>query len=148
MTVNSLISNPIGTELQNPVRSAIAETNSVLTGCSVPSLFHASCVDLETGKHGIRWLIARILSEASAVFPKFNGNFRNIYLAYGLTTDEIIGKVRQVNGFDKYPDKTIRDNLSIVMFRSRHVDCVQMTSAEDDSRSCKRPRVKWYLVTE
>jgi hypothetical protein len=137
-----------GAELQNNIRQAATELASVQAGCNVNSLFRPSAVDVETGKHGIRWLIARILTEAQAVFPLYSGEFRNVYVGYGLTTSDIICKVRSINGFDKYPDKTIADVLSVVMTRSQQVASIQLSNREDRNRDCKRPRRKWYLLAE
>src|SRR6266568_1188796 len=107
MQIESLINEACGEKLQGVIRQNSTEQNSVLAGCKVHFLFRDHIVDLETGKHGIRWLIARILTEAQAVFPKYSGEYRNVYVAYGLTTDQIISKVRAVFGADRYPDKTI-----------------------------------------
>lgn len=146
MTTNQLTNQPAGVELQAPVNQAITENNSVLAGCNVHFLFRGSRVNLETGKNGIRWLIAEILTEAQAIFPEYSGQFRNVYLAYGLTTEEIISKVRSVNGFDKYPDHTIEQYLSVIMTGDKQVARIQMTGREDRPRLCKKPRCKWYLL--
>lgn len=148
MTTIQLTNEVAGAALQNSVRQNVTENNSVLAGCNVHWLFRGSVVDLETGKHGIRWLIARILTEAQASFPLYSGNFRNVYVSYGLTTEEIVSKIRSVNGYDKYPDKTIADYLSVIMTRDNQVASIQMTNREDPNRNCKRPRKKWYLIAE
>jgi hypothetical protein len=149
MTTLELINEPVGTALQNTVRQNITENNSVLAGCNVHFLFRGSAIDLQSGKHGIRWLIARILTEAQAEFPRFNGqDNRSLYVQYGLTTDQIISQVRSVNGFDKYPDKTIADYLSVIMTKDNQIASVQMSNREDRNRNCKRPRRKWYLIAE
>ena len=148
MTVTQLTNSVCGAELQDNIRQAATELASVQAGCNVHSLFRPSAVDVQSGKHGIRWLIARILTEAQAVFPRYAGDFRNVYVAYGLTTADIIRKVRAANGFDKYPDKTIADVLSVVMTRSNQVASVQLSNREDSNRECKRPRRKWYLLAE
>lgn len=149
MTVIDLINETTGAELQSNVRQSITENNSVLAGCNVHWLFRASAVDLETGRHGLRWLIARILNEAGACHPKYNGNngMRSIYVKTGLTVTEIINRVRSINGFDKYPNSTIEDTLYIVMQRAKQVDSVQLTATEDCNRTSKRPRRVWYLVS-
>ena len=146
MTINQLINEVAGAELQASVRQATGELASVQAGCGVHTLFRPSVVDLETGRKGLRWLIARILKEAGAEHPKYNGAFRNVYVATGLTVDEIICKVRACNGFDKYPDSTIQDNLYVVMQRAGQVGKVSRTSREDAKRTCNRPRCVWYLI--
>lgn len=146
MTILELTNEPVGVTLQNSVRQNVCENNSVLAGCNVHWLFRGSAVDLETGKHGIRHLIGRILTEAQAEFPLYTGDNRNLYLTYGLTTDQIVSKVRSVNGFDKYPDHTIEHYLSVKL--AGIVGKVQMTGKEDKARTCKRPRCKWYLIAK
>jgi hypothetical protein len=146
MTIMQLTNEVCGVSLQNHIRQASTELASVQAGCKINSLFRPSVVDCETGKHGIRWLIARILSENNAILPVYAGNFRNVYLNIGMTTDSICAKVRQINGFDKYPDKTIIHNLSEVMTKSGQVSSLKMTASEDVTRTSKRPRKLWYLV--
>lgn len=146
MTINQLINEVAGAELQASVRQATGELASVQAGCGVHTLFRPSVVDLETGRNGLRWLIARILQEAGAEHPKYNGSFRNVYVATGLTVDEIISRVRACNGFDKYPNSTIEDNLYVVMQRAGQVGKVSRTSREDSNRTCNRPRAVWYLI--
>lgn len=146
MTITELTNEVAGAELQGIVRQAITENNSVLSGCKVHYLFRGSAVNLETGKHGIRWLIAQILEQAQAVFPVYAGEYRNIYIQYGLTTEDIVSKVRSINGFDKYPDKTISDYLDHEM--KGQVGKIRMTKNEDCNRTCKVPRNKWYLIAE
>jgi hypothetical protein len=77
MTTEQLTNSPCGAELQSELRSSVAANNSIEAGCNVHWLFRGSVVDLATGKHGIRWLIARILTEAQAVFPEFSQARRN-----------------------------------------------------------------------
>lgn len=141
-----ITTEPKGAELQAPVNQAVTETNSVLAGCNVHFLFRGSRVNLETGRNGIRWLIAEILADAQAVFPKFDGNFRNIYLSYGLTTEQIIERVQAINGKDKYPPHTIAQYLSRYMVKDQQVARIQMTTNEDSDRDCLKPRCKWYLL--
>ena len=181
MTVSQLINEVCGTELQVSVRSTVQETNSVLAGCKVHYIFRGSIVDLETGKNGLRWLIVRILKDAQAEFPRFNhegykhaieagneaGNssadeefFRPIYLSYGLTSEDIIDRIRAINGADKYPDQAILDVLSTVL--ADEVDSIRMSNSEDSDRNSKAnqarrlargkspiarsPRCKFYLI--
>jgi hypothetical protein len=112
MTVIQLTNSVCGAELQNNVRQAATELASVQAGCKVHTLFRPSVVDLESGKHGVRWLIARILTEIGAT--KRNG---------AVTAKTVIDFVRAINGPDKYPPHTIRQNLSVVMKRAGQVKC-------------------------
>jgi hypothetical protein len=165
MTVTQLINEACGADLQGTMRATIQETNSVLAGCNVHYLFRGSVIDLETGKNGVRWLIVRLLHEAQAEFPKFNGqDYRNIYLSYGLTSEDIIDRIRAINGSDKYPDQTILDNLSDVLIPSGEVGSIRMTNLEDRGRNnrankakriargknaiAKAPRCKYYLIAK
>ena len=124
MTVTQLTNSVCGEYLQNNVREASMELASVQAGCKVAYLFRPSVVDLETGMHGIRWLIARILTEKGE-----------------LTTAQICAFVRSVNGFDKYPDKTILHNLSHVMTQSGEV-----TSRPLRTGKRGRPEYLWRLL--
>lgn len=154
MTVTQLINEACGESLQGEIRQATQELASVEAGCNIHWLFRPSVVDTETGMHGLRWLIARILLEAEAIHPQApysDGTpfeLRKVYIAKSLTTEEITSKVRSINGFDKYPDSTIIQNLSVVMRESGQVASIQMTSREDNKRECKRPRLAWYLIAE
>jgi len=152
MTVTQLINQACGQELQNVVRQTAQELASVQAGCKVHWIFRPSIVDLESGMHGLRHTLVRIFQEADAVLPRAPRSdsqpfeFRNVYVAKGLTSDAIISKLRAINGFDKYPDKTVLDNLCTVL--KGQVASVQLTSAEDKNRPCKRPRKVWYLIAE
>jgi hypothetical protein len=140
MTVTQLINEACGESLQGTVRQATTELASVEAGCKVHWLFRPSIVDLETGMHGLRWLIARLLSEANAFTPQT-----------GMTSHEIISKVRAVNGFDKYPNATIYQNLSVVMFRSKQVCKARLSRKQSLFRTapgCKRSVLVWHLPTE
>ena len=165
MNVIDLTNEACGADLQGTIRSTVQETNSVLAGCNVHYLFRGSIDDLETGKNGVRWLIVRLLREAQAEFPKFDGvNYRNVSVAYGLTSEDIIDRIRAINGADKYPDQTILDNLSDVLIPSGEVGSVRMNNFEDRNRNsranrakriargktpvAKAPRCKYYLIAK
>lgn len=149
MTVTQLTNEAVGQSLNSQLRKSIGENNSVLAGCNVHWLFRNSCIDLQTGRHGIRWLIYRILSENQAVFPRYNGQYRNVYINFSLTTQQIIDRVRAHNGFDKYPDKTILHYLGVIMSRDGQIASLRMTKEEDPaSNGRKIPRKKWYLIAD
>jgi len=126
MTVTQLTNSVCGEFLQNNVRQASMELASVQAGCNVNSLFRPSVVDLETGMHGIRWLIARILTETGE-----------------MTTAEICASVRSVNGYNKYPDKTILHNLSHVMAQAGQVTSRQLYNGKRG-----RPEYAWRLAVD
>jgi hypothetical protein len=170
MTVTQLTNTICGESLQSNVRQTSVELASVQAGCGVHSLFRPSYTDLETGMHGIRWLIARILTQRETVLPVAPRHdnkpfeFRNVYIGSGMTTEEICKAVRLAYCDDKYPLATIEQNLSVVMRKAGQVRSIQMTSEEDSERNsfdnrqwriangrhpiCKRSRHKWYLVAE
>ena len=124
MTVTELTNSVCGKSLQNNVRTASMELASVQAGCQVHTLFRPSVVDLETGMHGIRWLIARILAEKGE-----------------MTTAQICAFVRSVNGFDKYPDKTILHNLSHVMAQAGQVNSRPLRKGKRG-----RPEYAWRMI--
>lgn len=167
MTTLELTNTPCGTELQSTVKQAAQERNSVLAGCNVHWLFRDSWTDLETGQHGIRWLLARILAQNNSIAPKFNSElydelkangasnetidratYRTARIEKGLTTEAIIERVRACNGSDKYPDQTIRDYLGGIMTKDNQVEGIQLSNKEDKNRpkKDKRPRKIWYLL--
>ena len=144
MTATQLINEVAGAELQPVINQTQRETNSMLAGCNVHWIFRASYTNNETGRHGIRHLIVQLLTSTGAVFgPKAS---RDAIRAKALTTRQIIALVRQVNGFDKYPDKTISDVLCNVL--PNEVASIQLTNWEDRNRPCKRPRKVWYVKSE
>lgn len=126
MTVTQLTNSVCGAELQNVIRQTATELASVQAGCKVAYLFRPSVVDVETGMHGIRWLIARILTEQGE-----------------MTTAQICSFVRSVNGFDKYPDKTILHNLSHVMTQSGEVASRTLRTGKRG-----RPEYAWRKVAK
>jgi hypothetical protein len=129
MTVSQLISEACGESLQGDIRASVAANNSVLAGCNVHWLFRGSIVDLETGMHGIRWTILRILSQAADK---------------GMTTAEVIAAVRLANGADKYPDRTILHNLGVVLTRAGQVVGIRQPVTRADGS--KTSRKFWYVV--
>lgn len=118
-------------------------------GVNLP--FRPHVVDVSTGKHGIKNLIAKILKQRNAVVPvqavANDSIFRPMAIRLGLFTHEIIAAVREDFGFNRYPDSTIKMYLSV--FETERMFCkVQLTGIEDDSRTCARPRCKWLLIAE
>ncbi len=137
MTVTQLINSIQGESLNGNIRQTSTELASVEAGCGVHWLFRPSMVDTETGMHGLRWFVIRLLNEVNAT-SKENG----------LTAWEIICKLRQCNGFDKYPDTTLYQNLSIVLKRSGQVAKAPLSRRESRNRCnprCKRSVAVWFL---
>jgi len=123
MTVTQLINEACGESLQGELRESICANNAVAAGCKVHWIFRGSMIDLETGMHGVRWAIMRILTQAADT---------------GLTTEEIIDAIRNANGGDKYPDETIAHNLTNVLEKSGQIVGVQRSNAEDCDRNSER----------
>lgn len=124
MKTIELSNKPVGTELMEVIRQAQVEQNSVLNGCNVHYLFRNHWVDTQSGEHGIRSLITRILANN----PR------------GLTTRQIVVEVRKVNGYDRYPNKTVEQYLSVFM-RVTVVGIPMRTGRPG------RPTNRWYLRT-
>jgi hypothetical protein len=63
-------------------------------------------------------------------------------------TQDIINqvKLRFTAGSIRYPEKTIRAYLSVVMFKNGTVGKIQLKTTEDAARKCPKPRCKWYLI--
>lgn len=141
--------SPVGGDLNETINTNVQETNSVLAGCNVHYLFRGSVINTKTGRHGIENLITDILMANSAHFKKYdekvNKNYRHVYLFYGLTAKQIIAKVRQVNGGDKYPDSTIYQYLSVFMKRAGKVDFIRPKKEEDKGHK-GRTENRWYLI--
>lgn len=149
MTATQIQNAPVGIEFQPAIRQMASELASIQAGCDVHTLFRPSWTDNETGVHGVRGLVSRILSQAGACLVRWNGaaETRPFYVQAGLKTDDIIGAIRSANGFDKYPDKAILDRLT-QFTREGWIGAVQLRSSEDKERKSKRPRKVWHLITE
>lgn len=141
--VNEALQAP---ELQGDIRQNSMEQNSVLAGCGVHWLFRDHIVDLATGKHGIRWAIAKVMTQHNAYAKR--GESQDLYLKIGLTTRQIDALIRAEFGVDRYPFKTIEQYLSVIMRKDGQIGSVEMTCYQDRQRHCKRPRYKWYLIAE
>ena len=161
MTAKSLFGPRLenGAEYQNAIRTAATELASVQAGMGIPSLFRPCWTDCESGGNGCRNLIARILIENGAVI---DGTAKNVH--QGMTTEAIISAARAINGYDKYPDRTFEQNLSVVMTESGQAIGIQMSNEEDADRNsdaskegrisrrknaiAKKPRKSWFLLLE
>lgn len=131
-----LTNRPKGRKLQASVHAASLENASVQAGCGVHWFFRdGAWVNLETGQHGIRWLVAQILAQHGAFSPET-----------GMRSDEVAACVRAANGFERYPDETVAQTLARDLRKSGQVAAYRMTSAEDWNRTCKTPRCRYYLL--
>ena len=146
--MNAELKTTVGREL----RSNCQDINNILTTETVHPYFQTHWFDLETGEHGIKNLICKILAEAEATFELGieNGALRSIAIAASLLTDEIIESVQShfTDGSTRYPATTIRHYLSTVLFKNGIIGKIQMNASEDTNKpknTC-RSRCKWYLV--
>ena len=142
------------------VISGSKDINNFLSASGkVAPVFHTHFTDMESGKNGIANLIAKILIENDAVFPRDieNTELRSIAIASAMLTSEIMAQVEEQFkcGSNRYPQATIENYLSVFMFRQtgKHlskvkVGKIQLTKTEDVSRKCPKPRCKWYLIAE
>ena len=129
------------------------DINTVLTSSNeVSPIFHGHFFQLEENLFGIQGLVTQILTEKESVFPAGveNTELRQIAIAGSMFTQDIIDEVirRFTAGSIRYPEKTIRATLSVTMFKLKMVGRVKLTSSEDKSRPCNKPRFKWYLVAK
>jgi hypothetical protein len=139
--------------MSREVLSNSQDINNVLTTSQqVKAVFHTHFADMETGECGIENLIARILREREAQFPKGveSTELRQIAVAGAMFTDEIVTEVqnRFTAGSVRYPKQTVKAYLSVFMAKSGKIGRIQLTNSEDKNRTCCKPRCKWYLVTE
>ena len=125
------------------------DANNVLTSVGVSPVFQTHVVNVETGKHGIKHLIAEILTAAEAVFPEGaeNGELRPIVLASAMLASEVKDEVerRFSAGSTRYPYSTVHQYLSVFMVKEKMIAKVQMTKDEDQPRPCYKPRTRYYL---
>lgn len=125
------------------------DANNVLTVAGVSPVFQTHVFNVETGKHGIKHLIAEILTEAEAVFPEGaeGTELRPIVIAASMLADDIKAEVerRFSAGSTRYPYATVHQYLSVFMVREGMVCKFQMTAKEDAGRHCCKPRTRYYL---
>lgn len=108
-------------------------------------------VDTSKGIYGIERLIAAILADNGAIFPQGieTTEFRSIAIGQAMFVSDIIAKVRETFGSERYPDGVIHSYLSYFMQKANSqnkVGKIKLTNAEDASRHCNKPRTKFYLV--
>ena len=108
-------------------------------------------VNVTDGTYGIESLVAQILKSNGAHFPQGieTTEFRNIAIASSMFTDDVIAKVREAFGADRYPDSVIASYLAFYMAKEtskNRVGKVKLTKHEDATRTCPKPRTKYYLL--
>lgn len=108
-------------------------------------------VDVETGTYGIESLIASILRSRNAVFPMGieSTEFRKVAIGAGMFASEVIAEVQETFGKERYPYATIHSYLSHFMTQAKSqnkVGKIKLTNGEDSTRTCCKPRVKYYLI--
>lgn len=130
------------------------DSNNVLTVAGVPPVFQTHVFNVESGKHGIKNLIAEILTENGAEFPEgaegtneTPSPLRPIVLSASMLADDIKQEVdrRFAAGSSRYPYATVHQYLSVFMVKSGKVCKFQMTATEDCERKCCKPRTRYYL---
>jgi len=137
MTTMQLTNEPKGQEFNSDIRADMKAQASMLAGVQVHYLFRPHVTDLETGRHGVRWLIARILTEAGAVAVA--GQQPEAVM----TTATVIARVRQAAGPDRYTDLTVRQYLAVIMRKSGQTASVQTARRQ----GLGRPQLSWWLIT-
>lgn len=140
--------------LSRQIVSTSRDVNNVLRSAgNVHNFVRMHYVDLVTGVYGIERLIAEILKDNSAVYPKGieNTEFRPVAIQTGMFATEIHAKVVEIFGTERYPFATIQAYICTFMTRknsANHIGKIQLTNSEDCQRDCCKPRTKYYLIEE
>ena len=145
MTTMQLTNKPQGQEFQADVMEQARAGNSMLAGLNVNFAFRNHGVDLATGRHGLKWLIVKIMREAGAVC---NSNGQPECM---VTSSYVAHKVEQYIGPDRYIAQSVRQLLSAKdkMQKDGLIGKMQLPNEKDVKRTCKRPRMGfWLLATE
>jgi len=98
----------------------------------------------ENDGNGIKNLIVQILKSNGSIASV--NDSREIQISNGMFSDSIIAEVRKSFGFNRYTDKTIQMYLAVYLLKENRVNCVQLTAKEDNTRTCKRPRCKYFAT--
>lgn len=134
MMIKDLMSEPVAIEPE--VSATLAQTrrelDSVEAGVNVPFIFRTHYVNPTTGKHGARNLIVEILARNPA----------------GMTTKQVHREIVKVNGFNRYPLKTVIQNLSVVLYRAGTVGKLQLSTDQDRGRQSKKTHVLYFLINK
>ena len=149
----STVTSPAPNEQVQAVSREIVDTardknNLFESAGNVHFLVRDHYVDTATGTYGIESLLASILKEHGAQFPAGieATEFRNVAIAASMFAHEIIAKVRDTFGTERYPDATILTYLAHFMLKAGKVGKLKLKGSEDIGRTSDKPRVKYYLI--
>lgn len=138
------------------------DMNNVLASAGNVHMFvRTHFVSMERGIYGIESLIADILRQnvlamglnETGTFPRGieNAEYRATAISGAMFASEVIEKVREQFGADRYPDSVIASYLAHHMRKAKsknQVQAIRLSNMEDKTRPqgvCK-PRSKYYLV--
>jgi hypothetical protein len=140
--MNAILKYNASVSLKNQLKAI----NATLATKETPLAFRAHYV--KGNVNGIEQLITKILTKHNAVNPAGieSSNMRNIGIAQSMFASEVIAAVRKEFGYDRYPDATIYQYLSVNMVKNESIARIKLTNNEDSSRECCKPRTKFYLV--
>lgn len=140
--MNNILKFNASVSLKNQLRLI----NSTLSDNNTPLAFRAHYV--KGNVNGIEELIVKILTKNNASNPAGieSSNMRNIGITQSMFASEVISAVRKEFGFDRYPDATIYQYLSVNMTHNKTVARIKLTNSEDSYRQCCKPRTKFYII--
>jgi hypothetical protein len=151
MEYPSYVKTPCGNEVVRDMSREIVDssrdTNNLLASGEIHFYVREHYVDPSTGTYGIESLIRNILKANGSQFPAGveDTELRGIAVAGSMFSSEIIAKVRETFGADRYPDSTIYQYL---WKYAKGIRKVKLSSAEDSSRTCPKPRCKYYAIAD
>lgn len=121
------------------------DLNSVLATGKVNLLVRTHYVDTANEIYGVEQLIRSILKANGSIFPPESeqGELRQIVIAGAMFFADIEAEVRRVFGANRYPAVTLRVYLTQ---KTKDIHTIQLRGNEDTSRTCPKPRAKYYLV--
>jgi hypothetical protein len=149
--VNSPAPNADVVAIARELVDTARDTNNVLQAAgNVHYFVRSHYVDVASGTYGIESLIAAILAANGSIFPAGieETEFRKVAIAGAMFTTEIIAKVRETFGSERYPDSTILSFLAHFMLKNKRVGKLKLKGAEDQGRTSAKPRVKYYLIEQ
>lgn len=134
------------------MKNQLREINSMLASIKTPLAFRAHYV--KNGVNGVAQLIENLMEKRDAIAPlgTEKTGMRNFAIIHSIFVSDIIADIRKEFGFDRYPDSTIYQYLSVKMNQgekgTKKVATIILSNIEDKNRNAKneRPRRKFYLV--
>lgn len=151
MKTIELTNIPTGKEFNAAIRRSASALASTQTGLRIHKLFNPHHVDTETGEHGIRGAIRRILTQAGCIAPRHTGELegenRKAYIAKAMLADNIIAAYRGMGmpAADRYPDQTVRQVLSHDFYHDGTVGKFEAKQGEFERRPGGAPNF-YYLI--